>query len=162
MTMSFPVLAGEILAQAGYAFPFRAWASANRFTYPPTAAGFLGRTGSAAEAFFLRPFTLREGVTYPALGRAVVGSLEVRVQVPCTTYRIDAVVLEGNFRLAIEIDGMAFHQSTQEQVAADYLRERRMVLKGYTVIRFTAQEVFRDADDCWRQVEAILAARRAV
>jgi len=54
---------------------------------------------------------------------------------------------------------MGFHHMKAEQVAADYVRERRLVLVGCTVIRFTAQEVFSNPHECWRQVDAILEAR---
>ena len=89
-----------------------------------------------------------------------MGDVLLTLQVRCAGFRIDAVVSDATTQLAVEIDGMAFHHRTKEQVAADYLRQRRIVVKGYTVIRFTAQEVFGDAAECWRQVRAILAARR--
>jgi very-short-patch-repair endonuclease len=131
-------------------FPFESWASANRFDYPADALSLLRLCGSAAEAYFVRAYTTRVWAgPRPAL----------TLQVPCAGYRIDCVVRDDRGALAIEIDGMGFHHRSREQVADDYLRERRIVAKGYTVIRFTAQEAFRDAEECWRQVAVILAAR---
>lgn len=163
--MNFPVLIGEVIPAALGAkderfFPLRAWALCARFEYPIEAEGFLGRCGSAAEAFFARPFTLRPDVEYPRGKLAVAGLYSLELQVPCAGYRIDAVLNDSSTSLAIEIDGMAFHSRSKEQVANDYLRQRRIVLKGHTVIRFTAREVFQSPEECWRQVEAILAARR--
>lgn len=161
--MSFPTLVGEVVPEAMVErrrFPFRSWALANGFTFDPALEPLYARCGSAAEAFFLRPFTDRPAFAVTPEG-AVAGQLRLALQVRCAGFSIDAVVTHGATRLAIEIDGMAFHHRTKEQVAADYLRQRRIVAKGYTVIRFTAPEVFGDAAECWRQVDAILAARRA-
>lgn len=161
--MSFPTLVGEIMhAENAAPFPFREWAIANRFQYPLDAEPLLAQCGSAAELFFARPFTTRPSVVYVSNGdrlMAMSGGLVLDLQVRCANYLIDAVVSNDEMHLAIEIDGMAFHHRTREQVAADYLRERRLVLKGNTVIRFTAQEVFSGPEECWRQVRAIFAAR---
>lgn len=144
-------------------FYFSAWAAANAFDYPPAAKNFLSFCGSAAEAFFARPFTQRDGARFGIDdGVAVAGDLELKLQERCAGYWIDAVVTDLTSHLAIEIDGAAWHHRTREQLMADYARQRRIVLKGYTVVRFTAHEAFSDPDECWRQVELILAARRCV
>jgi REase_MTES_1575 len=164
---AFPTLVGEVV-RAEYqqdieslrAFPFASWAANNSFVYDSAALPLFRRCGSAAEAFFLRPFTRRPG--FGVEGQAgVAPPLTLRLQVPCGQYLIDAVVTDGRSAIAIEVDGIAFHHRSGEQLAADYLRQRRMVLRGHTVIRFTAPEVFRNAVECWRQVDAILTARRA-
>lgn len=143
-------------------FPFQSWADMHRFKYPEAATPFLSCVGSAAEAFFIRPFTLRAGFTISPDDRSVAtaGGLIVGLQLKCRRYYIDAAITDGLTKLAVEIDGIAWHHWTKEQVAKDYLRERRIVLEGYTVIRFTAQEVFKDADECWRQISAILSNRK--
>lgn len=140
--------------------PFVSWAAHNRFEYPAAAVELFKLCGSAAEAFFLRPFAHREGFTIVENGVATAGGVRVQLQAPCYGFRIDFAVSDAHSRLAVEIDGMAFHHRTKEQVAADYLRQRRISVKGYAVIRFTAAEVFGDAEECWRQLDAILAARR--
>jgi very-short-patch-repair endonuclease len=165
MSMRFPELLGAILPLGFYSddrlFPFQAWAEANRFEYPIEAQPFLTKCKSAAEAFFARPFTFRDGIEYPRENVAIAGDHVLELQVPCAGYWIDAVISDYKTSLAIEIDGAAFHHRTKEQIAADYLRQRRIVLKKYTVVRFTAREVFADSEECWRQIEAILAARRS-
>lgn len=146
----------------GVGFPFATWAGTNRFQYPVEAKGFLSSAGSAAEAYFAQPFVMRRGVNYVDR-RAFTASHMLELQVKCGIYYVDAVVSSGDTSLAIEIDGLGFHHKNKEQVAKDYLRERRIVLAGYTVIRFTAAEVFSQAIECWRQIDAILErrARRA-
>lgn len=156
-----PTIAKEALAE--YAnpgrppFPFESWAREARFQVPEGSAPFFCRCASAAEAFFIRPFIAR-GVVFSE-DRAVKDRTELAVAVPCRRYFIDAVVTTGTFRLAIEIDGLAYHHRSRQQIAADYLRERRLVLAGYTVIRLTAPEVFASPEECWRQIDAILETR---
>lgn len=138
-------------------FPFRTWAARNGFQFDSAAASFFARCGSAAEAYFARPFIARPGIRFE--GRAAIHrNVRLELQVPIAKYRADAVVSMDRFRLAIEVDGMAFHQRSAEQVAADYLRQRRIVCAGHTVIRFTASEVFGNPEECWRQIDLILEA----
>lgn len=160
----FPELIGNMVGEAITGrphFAFEAWAAASRFEYPTVAAPFLAKCGSAAEAFFMRPFCYRPGVEFEE-GLATDGTFDVNLQVRAANYWIDAVLSDSCSRLAIEIDGMAFHRQTKEQVAADYLRQRRILLKGYAVARFTAREAFSTPDECWRQLEAIMNSRRNV
>lgn len=153
-------------------FPFQSWAVNNRFDYPPAAGQFFCQCESAAEAFFVRPFTQRQGVEFREEARkpgdtaansiavvATLGDVEVALQVRCALFRLDVVARRGAFQLAIEVDGMTHHRLTDEQIAADYIRQRRIVALGYTVVRFTAREAFANADECWRQIDAILASR---
>ncbi len=156
---SFPTIAGELVDTVSALvdpkkpafFPFKSWASANLFRYPPEALDTLCQCESAAEAFFARGF-----FEIPAAERQGV---KLNLQVKVGFYRIDAVASNDRCKLAIEIDGLTFHARKYDQVAADYLRERRIVCAGYTLIRFTAQDVFKTTPECWRQVIAILAAR---
>lgn len=48
---------------------------------------------------------------------------------------------------AVEIDGHEYHK-TKEQREYDYKRDRYLLKRGYTVIRFMATEVFLDAKKC--------------
>lgn len=156
---SFPTSIGEMISGLGNErfFPFESWAADARFPYPKDALPFLRGCGSAAEAFFVGEFVRRPGVRFQN-ALVALGSDEVRLQVPVWKYRADVVVSRGRFKLACEIDGMAFHHRSADAVAADYLRQRRITCAGYTVVRFTAKEVFAGAVECWRQVDAILEA----
>jgi very-short-patch-repair endonuclease len=139
-------------------FPFRSWASANRFAYRPESLPFLLACQSAPEAFFARAFAERPSATFEdRIARA--DGVVVELQARAGLYRLDAAVSTRDVRLAIEVDGLSFHVRKADQVTADYLRQRRIVCAGFVVVRFTAQEVFANAAECWRQVDAILAAR---
>lgn len=139
-------------------FPFRSWASSQGFAYPAEATSFLSLCDSAAEAFFARAFVTLAGVSYVERIPTLPDGTTLRLQVRRGQYRIDFVAEREGVLIAIEIDGMTFHARKWDQVAADYLRERRLVALGYVLVRFTAQEVFGNSSACWTQVAAILTA----
>jgi very-short-patch-repair endonuclease len=67
-------------------------------------------------------------------------------------YRIDFVIASPDLKLAIEIDGHDFHEKTKEQAANDRARERSIVREGYTLMRFTGSEIFRNPRSCVDEV----------
>jgi len=67
-------------------------------------------------------------------------------------YRIDFVIASPDLKLAIEIDGHDFHEKTKEQAASDRARERSIVREGYTMMRFTGSEIFRNPRACVNEV----------
>jgi len=86
-------------------------------------------------------------------GRADKPTFKVQLQAPVMDYRVDfliTVVLAGKVigRLAVECDGLAFHERTKEQAARDRSRDRALTLAGYKVIRFTGSEIYRDVMRC--------------
>lgn len=163
---SIPIVAAEMASHFSVSgetlpfFPFVSWSAAHGFHYPEEMATLLASCGSAAEAYFLRALADR-GATFSDQGASYRGHT-LRVQTPCAKYRLDITLTSPTFTLAVEIDGIGFHHRSAEQVAADYLRERRIVAMGYTVIRFTAQEAFGNASECWRQIDLILDSRKVV
>lgn len=160
---SFPTLMSEVVPDVmgeRRCLAFQSWAAHNRFLFLADALPLYKVCGSAAEAYFLRPFTERDDFVMDGEVAAIAGGIRVELQAKCFNFRIDFAVSDDRTRLAVEIDGMAFHHRTKEQVAADYLRQRRISAGGYAVIRYTAHEAFTDAPECWRQMDAILAARR--
>lgn len=162
-----PTLAGEVNALHGTGiaaplgetrFPFISWAASARFRYPLEAQAFLCQCESAAEAFFARAFVARGGIVWRDNAPIYADGTQLRLQVKRGALRIDAVAERNGVKLAIEVDGMTFHARKYDQVAADYLRERRLIALGYVLVRFTAQEVFADSDACWEQISTILTA----
>lgn len=84
----------------------------------------------------------------------------VEKQVKIDRYRVDFIlhVLDRgkwpNERLAsviIECDGHDFHEKTKEQAARDKSRDRFLQSQGYTVLRFTGSEIWKDAEACARE-----------
>jgi len=60
-------------------------------------------------------------------------------------------------RIAIEIDGHAFHEKTREQVTYRNRRDRYLQTRGWVVLHFSGSEVFRDAKACAREVARFAA-----
>ena len=54
-------------------------------------------------------------------------------------------------QFAIEIDGHEWHERTPQQAEYDRRRERYFVAGGWTVLRFTAREVFRNPKKCVKE-----------
>lgn len=65
---------------------------------------------------------------------------------------MDVLTNSQSIRIAVECDGHAFHEKTKEQAARDKARERAISLEGWTVLRFTGSEIYKDADACARTV----------
>lgn len=157
--MSLPTPIGHVLSELNpldeARFPFFWWAICNRFAFPEEARHLFARTGSGAEAFFLGA-VVRSGPMELLGDRVRIRGLEVIPQHGVAHARIDFAVHSPRRVLAVEIDGRAWHHRTNAQLDADYLRERRLTAAGYSVVRFTAVETFRDPDKCWGQVLAIV------
>jgi very-short-patch-repair endonuclease len=73
-------------------------------------------------------------------------------QVDIAKYRADflfKVCLKGSFRmLAVECDGHDYHERTAAQAERDRSRDRRLLMNGVHVLRFTGREIVRDVAAC--------------
>lgn len=95
------------------------------------------------------------------------GEINLRQQVRILDWRVDFVVSVGvrergrirARRLAIECDGHDFHERTKEQAARDRSRDRALQAAGYTVMRFTGSELYRDPVGCVLEIAAWAASQ---
>jgi very-short-patch-repair endonuclease len=71
-------------------------------------------------------------------------------------YRVDFTFWD---RLVVEIDGHDFHDRDQEQASGDRKRDREILRAGFTVMRFTGSDVYRNAHDCAAEVKWFLGKR---
>jgi len=55
---------------------------------------------------------------------------------------------DSTVNLVVECDGHEFHEKTKKQAQYDRQRERAITAAGYTVIRFTGSEIFKDPYKC--------------
>ena len=78
--------------------------------------------------------------------RAAVGGHE---------YRVDYLVEGDRLRIAVELDGYAFH-SDRPAFTYDRLRQNDLAAAGYTVLRFSYDAVRTDTARCVRQLQALL------
>lgn len=101
---------------------------------------FFGKEEFAEEMLSTKPYRFRSVVIAP--------------QFKWRTYTSDFYVngLSIKKRLLIECDGHEFHERTKEQAAHDRSRDRLAQQDGYTILRFTGSEIFRNAYGCARQV----------
>ena len=49
-----------------------------------------------------------------------------------------------NLKLLIELDGHIWHEKTPEQVEKEKQRERDLIKDGYTILRYSGREIWRD------------------
>ena len=83
---------------------------------------------------------------YPTTYSALIPQAKVHV------YRLDFAVLGEGIKIAVECDGHDFHERTKEQAAHDRKRDRFLASHGWTVMRFTGSEIYRDAASCAREI----------
>ncbi len=69
-------------------------------------------------------------------------------------YRLDFALIRSGVKIAIELDGHDYHK-TKKQRQADYQRERTLQLQGWHIIRFTGSDIYRDTQECIKQVIGI-------
>ncbi len=75
--------------------------------------------------------------------------LQLPVSFGPTRYRIDFAFIEcfpqGKPRMfAVELDGHDFHERTKDQASRDKRRDRAFAAHGWTVLRYTGADVYRD------------------
>lgn len=86
-----------------------------------------------------------------------VGELLICPQFRVADYRIDfALVIEGGRRLAIECDGIEWHDRTSQQFMAERQRQRDLLIQGWPMMRFTGAEIMRDPDSCASEIAQYL------
>lgn len=82
--------------------------------------------------------------------------LHIVVQAPVLTFRVDFLIVAKGWqeerKIVVECDGHDFHERTKEQAERDRSRDRKMTEAGYTVLRFTGREIYRDPIKCAEQV----------
>jgi very-short-patch-repair endonuclease len=128
-----------------------------------------GRCIDRCESFIERRFAVAllfsEQFTFvPAEGVGVVGEdrhgIVLGQQVPVAGYRLDFAMKrgEGEARIAIELDGHAYHDASPDTAERDRVRDRVLTAMGWRVIRFTGREVVRDAMTCARTAHELMLA----
>ncbi len=70
-------------------------------------------------------------------------------------YRLDYLIEGERLRIAVELDGYAFH-SDRPAFTYDRLRQNDLAAAGYTVLRFSYDAVRSDTARCVQQLQALL------
>lgn len=85
-----------------------------------------------------------------------IGVLSYRVDFFIGVIQTQTKVITKLPGIVVECDGHDFHERTKEQARRDKSRDRKLLAAGYRVMRFTGSELYRDADGCAREVDAII------
>lgn len=68
-----------------------------------------------------------------------------------------AALIDGRtYHIVIECDGHDYHERTKEQAIKDRSRDRLFQRHGYTVMRFTGSEIYKNPFECAREVATML------
>lgn len=73
-------------------------------------------------------------------------------------YSVDILFIDSGTQipmLAVETDGLTFH-SGYDQMTADRMRDRWLLIRGIPTMRFTSREIFNNLDNCVIQVDEAL------
>jgi len=79
---------------------------------------------------------------------------EYPAQVPGRKFRIDIAFVEK--RLAVECDGWQYHSKFLEDFKRDRRRQNLLVTHGWRILRFTAEDIYKDLDGCLLLIELSL------
>lgn len=80
--------------------------------------------------------------------------LDKKGLVPGRRWEVDIVIEQ--WRLAIETDGWAFHGKFKKDFLRDRQKDRALVLQGYTILRFTAGEIFKDPEMVMETIDQVV------
>lgn len=106
------------------------------------ADGSVSRTESPIEAMFARAYNFLTSNLRLQLERPL--GLRIWCQHQIGPYRVDFMIEREGRRIVVECDGHDFHERTKEQAERDKSRDRELTALGYTVMRFTGSEIWRN------------------
>lgn len=75
--------------------------------------------------------------------------------------RVDFTITGGARKIAVEIDGHDFHASKHAR-SADAARDLALTKAGWTPVRFTGSDIWRNADECAARTLDLLGVTTAV
>lgn len=88
-------------------------------------------------------------------GRPYFDSVSICQQHHVGPYMADFFILghaqAADRSVVLEVDGHEFHEKTKQQAEHDKKRDRAFAAAGYTTLRFTGSEVFRDPVGCAKE-----------
>jgi very-short-patch-repair endonuclease len=96
-------------------------------------------------------------VLAPAVAQGIVTHLvgQRPVAVAERTYRLDYLLSGSRLRVAIELDGFAFH-SSKAAFVYDRIRQNDLTGLGFVVLRFSYDAIRDDSSRCVAQLQAVL------
>lgn len=133
----------RVIQQGGGAVTGEAWVSHQRAA---SAAAVLAAESPAEAALLVFLYMARDGAAYAFGGEGCSWRMrtQLEVKVERATYRLDIALERGPHRVAVEVDGHAYHHATEAQAARDAARDFALMATGWKVIRVDAWSVFKD------------------
>jgi len=64
-----------------------------------------------------------------------------------------------NIRLVVECDGHDFHEKTKEQAKRDKQRDRKLVMDGVLVLRYSGSEIYKPHGGIGNEIESLLVSK---
>lgn len=121
-----------------------------RAVLPPREPHALRADSPLEEAFVRRVLT-------PATLPSVISHTQPQYEVPCGArkHRVDYALLGTSHKIAIELDGYAYH-SDRKAFTADRVRQNELALAGFLILRFTYEMVQGDPGRCVAQLQAAM------
>ena len=116
---------------------------------PRIATGVKDILGSIMDGIKITESPIEDTLKYELRARHI--SFETQEKIG--QYRVDFFFVEAG--LIVEADGKEYH-STQRQRDNDFKRQAALMKKGYTMLRFTGSEIYRDVIGCVNKIEQIL------
>ena len=98
------------------------------------------------------------GVESMFISRCRQARIPVVQQVKIAGRRVDALI---GRRLVVQIDGFAFHSDAQQR-RQDIAHDRKLVAMGYTVLRYSYQDIMYDWPRVEREIRVAIAQGKAV
>ena len=83
------------------------------------------------------------------------------VTIDSARMRLDFAVLGPAKLVAVECDGFDYHDRTPEQATRDKARDRLLRRAGWEVVRYTGQELHRDAAKCAAEIVSLASTKEA-
>lgn len=85
---------------------------------------------------------------------------EFKGVVPDRRFRIDIAL--PSLRIAVEVDGWAYHGQHRNAHAADRTRQNLVAVQGWLVLRFTTGQIFKKMDGVIATIESAVRRQQSV
>jgi hypothetical protein len=84
----------------------------------------------------------------------------LRPQYKYNNYKIDFVIIREFCKIAIELDGFAYHDRNKDQFTYERNRQNELVQEGFIVLRYTWQDVTERFDDVFYSIMSVLETKQ--
>jgi very-short-patch-repair endonuclease len=80
----------------------------------------------------------------------------LRPQYKVGAYRIDFAIIQKPIKIAIELDGFAYHDRDKEQFQRERKRQNFITSQGFKILRYTWSDVCDRFEDVYDEINELL------